>query len=169
MPNVAFCYALAFGIEQADAVLRRRPIEADKPTNVISHSSTSDLCRGPPRRLSIPVLALERKPPTGQSVAAVLPGHVSYAGAQGTGAQWWLPADRPAASLHADWLPNAMKGTGCAKLVPAKAGAKRAHRQHRLRRSAAVAPSVIWCRAGGDLSDRLCRSDGRGWRNARLY
>src|SRR5215211_6181195 len=115
MPNVAFCDALAFGIEQADAVLHRRPIEADKPTNVISHSSTSDLCRGPPRRLSIPVLALERKPPTGQSVAAVLPGHVSYAGAQGTGAQWWLPADRPAASLHADWLPNAMKGTGCAK------------------------------------------------------
>src|SRR5215217_3048043 len=48
----------------------------------------------------------------GQSVAAVLPGHVSYGGAQGTGAQWWLPADRPAASLHADWLPERYERSG---------------------------------------------------------
>src|SRR5215211_3850466 len=63
---------------------------------------------------SIPVLALEAQTSYWTSVAAVLPGHMSYGGARGTGGHWSLPADRPVASLQADWLPNVMKGTGWA-------------------------------------------------------
>src|SRR5215217_1862421 len=72
---------------------------------------------------SIPVLALEAQTSYWTSVAAVLPGHMSYGGAHGTGGHWSLPADRPVASLQADWLPNAMKGTGWAK----RSEAQRAH------------------------------------------
>src|SRR5215217_2053420 len=61
---------------------------------------------------SIPVLALEAQTSYWTSVAAVLPGHMSYGGARGTGGHWSLPADRPVASLQADWLTNVMKGTG---------------------------------------------------------
>src|SRR5215216_5924830 len=82
---------------------------------------------------SIPVLALEAQTSYWTSVAAVLPGHMSYGGARGTGGHWSLPADRPVASLQADWLPNVMKGTGwakarCAMLSPNDAaGSRRAH------------------------------------------
>jgi hypothetical protein len=44
---------------------------------------------------STPVLALEARTFYWTSVAAVLPGHMSYDGARGTGGLWWLPADRP--------------------------------------------------------------------------
>jgi len=64
--------------------------------------------------LSIPVLALEAQTSYWTSVAAALPGHESYAGARGTGGHWWLPADRPAASLSRP-APNVRKGTGWAK------------------------------------------------------
>src|SRR5215211_6164234 len=68
---------------------------------------------------SIPVLALEAQTSYWTSVAAVLPGHMSYGGARGTGGHWSLPADRPVANLQADWLPNVMKGTGWANSPPA--------------------------------------------------
>ena len=79
-------------------MLLGRPIEADKPTHLICHLPPRVTC-GPPRPLSIPVLALEAQTSYLTLVAAVSPGHMSYEDTRGTGGLWWPPADRPGAPV----------------------------------------------------------------------
>jgi hypothetical protein len=79
MGGIAFRHASALGINNADAVLLASPIDADKPTGLITHFFHLQCWLVGHRDLpSIPVLALSAQTSYRTSVAAVLPGHMSY-------------------------------------------------------------------------------------------
>src|SRR5215211_3497211 len=125
---------------------------------------------------SIPVLALEAQTSYWTSVAAVLPGHMSYGGARGTGGHWSLPADRPVASLQADWLPNVMKGTGWAKASRRRAVPTRntRHQEDAWARRFAPLPTLRRTSRTGGRHDQklprpLCRPDRARQHRARRH
>src|SRR6187402_258194 len=79
-------------------MLRARPVDPDKPTN-ITHALTSCVL-GPPQRCSIPVLALRAQTSYRTCVAAVRRGTCPTLVLAARGGPWWLPADRPVRSVY---------------------------------------------------------------------
>src|ERR1700686_4306415 len=73
------------GIEQTNAVLLPRPIDADKPMKLFTHPIHLPSAAGHRDARRSLYWRSRRKPPTGRSIAAILPGRLSSPGARGTG------------------------------------------------------------------------------------
>src|SRR6266540_3519647 len=91
MRHVAFGYALALGIEQADTMLLRCPIEANKPTSSLIYSPPSITGHRDARRSLYG--RSRRKPPTGHPSRPLCRGTCPTLVLAARGGQWWLPAD----------------------------------------------------------------------------
>src|SRR6201999_559862 len=92
MGKSAFPNHRTAGIQQGRLVRRGCPIDAHKPSQIISHVLPLSMIGGPPRRLPIPVLALKGATPHWASIAANPLGHLSPPGARSTGGKGSLPA-----------------------------------------------------------------------------
>src|SRR6516162_9993905 len=82
-------------------MLFRTPIDGSEPCErlVVDHD-VPPITHEPPQRFAVPVLALTGATSYWASVVASPPGHMSGAGARGTGDLWQLPASWPARPIY---------------------------------------------------------------------
>src|SRR6266536_625846 len=113
MAHVAFAHAIAFRIEQADAMALARPVDPDKPTKFIHRFSS--MCCEPHRDVRRSLYWRSRRVLLLDIVAATPPGHMSYVGALGTGGLGCSRRIGPWRQPNQGWCANKRKGTGRAK------------------------------------------------------
>src|SRR5882724_12119114 len=87
MREVALVHTSSFDIEQANAVVLRRPVDSDEPLHIVDHVETSLAYERATAILIDPCTGALGATSYWISIAAAPPGRGSYGGARGTGGQ----------------------------------------------------------------------------------